>query len=250
MLDSAAPGPPGLAALPADAYWHLVRTLRLALPPPVSDYPEAWLRRDRAAIARIAALAPANAAEAELAAQFVAASEQWKDCLRLANVAQTSEPPKAPGESRGSSPAWAQKCRAQAHAMMRQSLAALRLLLRMQEARRKPEADNACDRLAGTEPCAIGPMAEAPAPADPPVPEASPARPDLHRVAAQPFDHPTVNPVRAAKYPAAFSAGVAPVKRGAPASPESGSWIRISRPPGPSAFRRLAALSSVSRYGQ
>src|SRR5579875_3576481 len=112
MLDSAAPGPPGLAALPADAYWHLVRTLRLALPPPVSDYPEAWLRRDRAAIARIAALAPANAAEADLAAQFVAASEYWKECLRLAQLPETAAE-------------LAAKCRAQGLAMMRHANAAL-----------------------------------------------------------------------------------------------------------------------------
>jgi hypothetical protein len=70
--------------LPADAYYQLVRTLCLTLPPPpgVKPGPDDLARRDHAAIARIAALAPANAAEADLAAQFVAASEQWKDCLR------------------------------------------------------------------------------------------------------------------------------------------------------------------------
>src|SRR5579875_4122730 len=88
--------------LPADAYWHLVHTLRPTLPPPAGDSPEDLVRRDHAAIARIAALAPASAAEAELAAQFVAASEQWKDCLRLAQDAATT-------------PEWAAKCRAQAN---------------------------------------------------------------------------------------------------------------------------------------
>lgn len=74
MLDSAAPIPLDFR-LPVDAYYHLVRTLRLTLPPPGNSEQE-LLRRD---LARIAVLAPANAAEADVAAQFVAASEQWKD---------------------------------------------------------------------------------------------------------------------------------------------------------------------------
>jgi hypothetical protein len=61
MFDSATPNSDPLQ-LPADAYWHLVRTLRLTLPPPLGDDPDDLLRRDRAAIARIAALVPANAA--------------------------------------------------------------------------------------------------------------------------------------------------------------------------------------------
>jgi len=135
--------------LPADAYWHLIHTLRLALPPPPGDRPEDLLRRDHAAVARIAALAPGNAVEADLAAQFVAASEQWKDCLRLAQ-----DPDMAPK--------WAAKCRAQALAMMRQANAALRLLLRLQTRRGKLEADNAaCDRATWTEHCATAMMVEA-----------------------------------------------------------------------------------------
>src|SRR5438105_7206459 len=76
--------------LPADAYYHLVRTLCLTLPPPPSDSPDALAQRNHAAITRIAALVPANAAEADLAALFVAASEQWKDCLRLAQLPETT----------------------------------------------------------------------------------------------------------------------------------------------------------------
>ena len=76
--------------LPADAYYQLVRTLRLTLPPPLTDSAEDLRRRDHAAIAAIAALAPANAAEAGLAASFVAASEQWKDCLRLVHASETT----------------------------------------------------------------------------------------------------------------------------------------------------------------
>src|SRR5713101_5815982 len=101
--------------LPADAYYHLVRTLCLTLPPPPSDSPDALAQRNHAAITRIAALIPANAAEADLAALFVAASEQWKDCLRLAQLPQTL--PSAP--TRGT-PDMALKCRAQALSMMRE----------------------------------------------------------------------------------------------------------------------------------
>ncbi|MBV9756555.1 MAG: hypothetical protein JO047_05830, partial [Alphaproteobacteria bacterium] len=75
---------------PEDAYWHLMRTLRLTLPPPADDTPEALRRRDHAAIATIAGLAPANIGEARLAAQFVAASEQWSDCLRVAQLPETT----------------------------------------------------------------------------------------------------------------------------------------------------------------
>src|SRR5260370_20444763 len=93
-----APAPgvdPGVALkLPADAYYHLVRTLCLTLPPPLTDNADDLARRNHAAITRIAALIPANPAEADLAALFVAASEQWKDCLRLAQLAETL--PRAP----------------------------------------------------------------------------------------------------------------------------------------------------------
>ena len=139
--------------LPADAYYHLVRTLCLTLPPPPSDSPDALAQRNRAAITRIAALVPANAAEADLGAQFVAASEQWKDCLRLAQLPATT-------------PESAVKCRAQALSMMREAKSALRLLLRLQEARGKREANSAaCNRAAWTEHCAIALMAEALSPA-------------------------------------------------------------------------------------
>ena len=129
--------------LPADAYCHLVHTLRLSLPPPLTDSPEDLARRDYAAIARIAALQPANAAEADIAALYVAASEQWKGCLRLAEQSEAY---------------WAMKCRAQANAMMRQSQSALRLLLRMQATRQKLEADSpARDHPGWAEQCVISP---------------------------------------------------------------------------------------------
>src|SRR5712692_1881832 len=95
--------------LPADAYYHLIRTLCLTLPPPLSDHPDDLTRRNHAAITRIAALVPA-----------IAASEQWKDCLRLAQLPETA-------------PEMAPKCRAQALSMMRQAESALRLLLKLQQ---------------------------------------------------------------------------------------------------------------------
>ncbi len=133
--------PPSKSNSPRTRTYHLVRTLRLTLPPPLTDNPDDLPRRDHAAIARVAALAPADAAEAELAAQFVAASEQWKDCLRLAQAPATS-------------PEWAAKCRAQAASMMRQANAALRLLLRLQATRRKLDTDHqSADRGAWPAPC-------------------------------------------------------------------------------------------------
>jgi hypothetical protein len=115
--------------LPADAYYHLVRTLCLALPPPLTDNPDDLARRNHAAITRIAALAPANAAEADLAAMYVAASEQWKECLRLAQLPETPL-------------ATVLKRRAEAGSMMREARSALQLLLRLQEARPERDSDN------------------------------------------------------------------------------------------------------------
>ncbi len=122
-------------------------------------------RRDHAVIARIAALHPANTAEADVAALYVAASEQWKDCLRLAQEADTSS-------------YWAQKCRAQANSMMRQAQSALRLLLCMQAARQRLEKNQeARDRAARTEHCAIALMAQALSPQPTPAATAEPPPP-------------------------------------------------------------------------
>lgn len=69
--------------LPAQAYRHLVHTLVALLPPPVINTPAGIRARNHAAIARIAALAPVNANEAELAAQCIAARAQAEDVMRL-----------------------------------------------------------------------------------------------------------------------------------------------------------------------
>ncbi|HEY3847581.1 MAG TPA: hypothetical protein VGL95_10750 [Acetobacteraceae bacterium] len=68
------------------AYRHLIHTLFALLPPPPADTPEALQTRDDAAIAKIAALAPVNADEADIAAHCVAARAQAGDVLRLIRV--------------------------------------------------------------------------------------------------------------------------------------------------------------------
>ena len=78
------PAPP--IDLPAQAYRYLMHTLLALLPPPIEDTPQATRTRNHAAIARIAALAPVNANEAELAAQCIAARAQAEDLLRLIRV--------------------------------------------------------------------------------------------------------------------------------------------------------------------
>ncbi len=167
MPDTAAPNQTDFASqLPADAYYQLIRTLQQALPPPLSDSPDDLARRDHAAIARVAALHPANAAEADLAALFVAASEQCKDCLRLVQQPEITA-------------SWAMKCRAQANSMMRQAQSALRLLLRMQAARQKTEANSAAnERAAWTEHCAIALMAQALSPRPEPAAMTGPPTPE------------------------------------------------------------------------
>jgi hypothetical protein len=87
MDHSPPPEPPDLThQLPRDIYYQLVHELRGALPPPLTDSAEDLARRDNAAIGEVACLLPANAEEADLAAQFVAANAQAMDCLRLARV--------------------------------------------------------------------------------------------------------------------------------------------------------------------
>ena len=146
--------------LPREAFQRFLFALRGALPPPVSDDPADEVRRDRAAMAAVAALLPVTAAEGRLAAQFVAADAWAMDCLRLAQVKRRE-------------PDLAHKCRAQAMSLMREGKSSLRLLQRLQAAREKIEADAAAaKRAAWVEHGAVGMMEEA----LPPAPEA-PAAP-------------------------------------------------------------------------
>jgi hypothetical protein len=162
--------PPDLTLqLPRDLYYEVIRTLRAALPPPVPDSEENLIRRDNAAIADVASLLPANGEEVALAAQFVAANAQALHCLRLAH-------------EHAANPSRVLQCTAQSASMMRQARGARALLLRVQAARQKREADGvATGKAAWIEHCAVALMADAlgrypPAPvAEPPPPEPEPA---------------------------------------------------------------------------
>jgi len=111
-----------------DIYDEALRSLRATLPPPLTDTPEAWARRDRVALAEVAALAPANLAEADLATQYVITLAHGEYCLRLA--AQHAADPKLAG-----------KLRAQSASMGREARSTHRLLLKVQAVRRKRQAD-------------------------------------------------------------------------------------------------------------
>jgi len=135
--------------LPADVYYCLVHTLRGILPTPPNSSPEHITRRDNALIGRIAALRPANPIEAEIAADYIAATEHSRDCLRIALAPETSAQ-------------WALKCRAQSNTMMRQAHGALGRLERMQAERRKLEKDGEAQaRTTWTEHCVIGLLTQA-----------------------------------------------------------------------------------------
>jgi hypothetical protein len=179
--------------LPRDIYYQIVHTLRGALPPPLTDTADDLARRDNAAIGAVACLLPANAEEADLAAQFVAANAQAMECLRLARVhaADTSQ---------------VLRCTAQSANMMRQARGARSLLLRVQAARQKREANNvATDKAAWIEHCAIGLMAEAlgraqaaPTAEPPPVPEPPPEPDDKFALLTEAEQYAIIYPRRAA----------------------------------------------------
>jgi hypothetical protein len=63
-------------------YRQLVYTLTDLLPPPLDDSPEALRARNHAAVAKVAALLPVGANEADLAAQCIAARAQAEEMLR------------------------------------------------------------------------------------------------------------------------------------------------------------------------
>ena len=90
---------------------------------------------------------PANADEAHLAVQCIAAQAQATDCIRLARRHDIDT-------------AMVLQCNTLSLAMMRQASAARRLLLRVQAIRQKREANNATlDQAAWTEHAAMGLMA-------------------------------------------------------------------------------------------
>jgi hypothetical protein len=155
--------------LPRATYYQVAHTLRGLLPPPITDTPEDAARRDIALIGHVASLLPANADEANLAAQYVAASAQALDCLRIARAHEDDDPK------------FALRHIAQSASMMRQARSWRLALLRAQAARETREASAAArDAATQTEHRALGLMADALAHAAPPpapVPPADP-RPD------------------------------------------------------------------------
>ena len=120
--------PPRLAInLSASLYYHLVYTLTALLPPPVDDTPEGLQARNHTAIAKVAALLPVNANEADLAAQCIAARAQAEDVLRLLrHNAHNVE--------------LVMRLNAQYSSMVRTSLSVHARLMRVQALRQKREA--------------------------------------------------------------------------------------------------------------
>jgi len=140
---------PLAARLPPGVYYQLVHTFCGALPAPLSDTPEHLALRNEAAISHVAALQPANLAEAELAVLHVIALQQVKSTVRLAEDPGTPLPKVI-------------QCRAQALGYMRQAHGALRALERMQARRQKTqENDEARDYAATISTHALAQMTEA-----------------------------------------------------------------------------------------
>jgi hypothetical protein len=81
-METSSPPHPAID-LSTPLYYQLVYTLTDLLPPPLDDTPEGLRARNLAAIAKVAALLPVNANEADLAAQCIAARAQAEDVLRL-----------------------------------------------------------------------------------------------------------------------------------------------------------------------
>jgi len=176
-MDAAPPPDDPLLHLPRSVYYQVVHDLHRSLPKPADETEDALYHRIHAAIAAVASMLPANAEEATIAARCVGAHAQAMDNLRLARL--------HPDDTDH-----VLRCSAQSAAMMRSANSARSLLLRVQAARHKREADPAvCNQAAWTEHCALGLMTNAldeaaPAPTAPPpepVPAAQPERDDTSR---------------------------------------------------------------------
>jgi hypothetical protein len=77
------PSPHAPLNLSPQLYYQLTYTLTDLLPPPLDDSPDALRARNHAAIAKVAAMRPVNANEADLAAQCIVARAQAEDIMRL-----------------------------------------------------------------------------------------------------------------------------------------------------------------------
>ena len=108
-------------------YYQLVYTLTDLLPPPLDDTPAALRARNHAAIAKVAALLPVNANEADLAAHCIAARAQAEDVLRLLR-------------QNAGDIGLVMRLNAQYGSMLRTSLSVHGRLMRVQAVRQKREA--------------------------------------------------------------------------------------------------------------
>ena len=137
--------PPDLLhLLSAASYRVIVAQLYAEVVPPNLTDPELIAERVTAAIAEIASMLPANIEEAKTALRVVSADAQASDAIRHARTLFNDPTP-------------AMKCHAQASLMMRTANAARSLLMRIQTARRKRDANpGASNQDAWTEHCAAG----------------------------------------------------------------------------------------------
>jgi hypothetical protein len=215
--------------LPRDMYYLAVHRLRASLPPPIADTVEEHVRRDNAAIAEVASLLPVNGEEVTIAVQFVAASARALDALAEAE------------QFRGVDTMRCDKCTAQAANMMRQSRGFRSLLLRVQTARQKREANAAAlDKATWVEHCAIGlmtqaagraPVAAMPEPPPPPAPAeaAPPAETPAADLSAEADFYAALYPRRAAEIRAC--GGVPPNCTYGPPRPELARAIATGTTP-------------------
>jgi hypothetical protein len=119
-------------------YHRLVYTLTDLLPPPLDGSPGALRARNHAAIAKVAAMLPVNANEADLAAQSIAARAQAEDILRLLR-------------ENADDLALVIRLNAQYGSMVRTSLSVHARLMRVQAVRQKRESiDGAANQDAWT----------------------------------------------------------------------------------------------------
>jgi hypothetical protein len=121
------PSPHPVINLSPHLYYQLVYTLTDLLPPPLDDTPDALRTRNHAAIAKVAALLPVNANEADLAAQCIAARAQAEEMLHL--LRQNADDLQL-----------VMRLNAQYGSMLRTSLSAHARLMRVQAVRQKRES--------------------------------------------------------------------------------------------------------------
>jgi hypothetical protein len=136
-METSSPPPPA-ANLSTSVYHQLVYTLTDLLPPPLDGSPGALRARNHAAIAKVAAMLPVNANEADLAAQSIAARAQAEDILRLLR-------------ENADDLALVMRLNAQYASMVRTSLSVHARLMRVQAVRQKRQAiDGAANQDAWT----------------------------------------------------------------------------------------------------